>query len=75
MIRPLAIFVSLTLGCSLGHAVELKPCFTPADDCTSFIVQEIDIATSELLVQGYYFTSMPILQVIGMLTNVVSSSK
>jgi phosphatidylserine/phosphatidylglycerophosphate/cardiolipin synthase-like enzyme len=45
-------------------AAELVPCFTPGQDCTSFMVREIDSAQSELLVQGYTFTSAPIIQAI-----------
>jgi phosphatidylserine/phosphatidylglycerophosphate/cardiolipin synthase-like enzyme len=45
--------------------VELTACFTPGEDCTAFIVRQIDGAKSELLVQAYYVTSPPILQALG----------
>ena len=45
-------------------AATLTPCFTPGSDCTSVIVQRIDAAKSELLVQAYGFTSTPIISAI-----------
>jgi len=41
-----------------------KVCFTPGDDCTRFITQQIAKARSELLVQAYQFTLMPIVDAI-----------
>ncbi len=63
----LALLTSLlTIGAAgSSGAVELKPCFTPDQDCTDFIVRQIDGAKSELLVQAYGFTSAPIIQAIG----------
>lgn len=46
------------------HAAELRPCFTPSENCTALIVQQIDQAKSKLLVQAYSFTSAPIIQAI-----------
>jgi hypothetical protein len=47
--------------CSGAAAAELFACFTPGQDCRALIVREIDSAKSELLVQGYAFTSAPII--------------
>ena len=55
----------LTLCASQAYGSELRTCFTPGEDCTALIVRQIDGAKSELLVQGFLFTSMPILQAIG----------
>jgi phosphatidylserine/phosphatidylglycerophosphate/cardiolipin synthase-like enzyme len=39
-------------------------CFTPGQDCTELIVSEIAQARSEILVQAYSFTSVPILSAL-----------
>src|SRR5579871_4683414 len=39
-------------------------CFTPGQDCTGLIVSEIAQAHSEILVQAYSFTSVPILSAL-----------
>jgi phosphatidylserine/phosphatidylglycerophosphate/cardiolipin synthase-like enzyme len=36
-------------------------CFTPGQDCTGMVVQEIAAAQQRILVQAYSFTSVPIL--------------
>jgi len=41
-----------------------RTCITPGQDCTSVIVQTIDTAKTELLVQAYGFTTMEIAQAI-----------
>ena len=41
-----------------------RTCFTPGQDCTSVIVQTIDTAKTELLVQAYGFTTLQIAQAI-----------
>jgi phosphatidylserine/phosphatidylglycerophosphate/cardiolipin synthase-like enzyme len=46
------------------RAADLVPCFTPGEDCTAFVAQEIDGATGELLVQGYSLANPPILEAI-----------
>ena len=46
------------------EAAELRPCFTPGQDCLAVIVSEIDGAKTELLVQAYGFTSPAIIQAI-----------
>ena len=38
----------------------LKVCFTPSEDCTGTIVEELDKAKETILVQAYSFTSAPI---------------
>ncbi len=62
-------FVRVTLLALLiaapARAAELVSCFTPGDDCTSMIVREIKAARTELLVQAYSFTSVPIIAAIG----------
>jgi phosphatidylserine/phosphatidylglycerophosphate/cardiolipin synthase-like enzyme len=39
-------------------------CFTPGQDCTRLIVSEIGDARSEILVQAYSFTSVPIISAL-----------
>ncbi len=38
----------------------IRVCFSPAGDCTGAIVQEIEKAKTEIMVQAYSFTSAPI---------------
>jgi phosphatidylserine/phosphatidylglycerophosphate/cardiolipin synthase-like enzyme len=66
-VKSLVLFTALLIiGASdSSSAIELKPCFTPGQDCTALIVQQIDGAKSELLVQAYGFTSPTIIQAIG----------
>jgi phosphatidylserine/phosphatidylglycerophosphate/cardiolipin synthase-like enzyme len=52
----------LIASCGAVRAADLVPCFTPGEDCTAFVVQEIEGAVGELLVQGYSLTSPPILE-------------
>jgi len=68
-ILPITTCAYLTLCAGLASAAELAPCFTPGQDCTSFVTREIDGARSELLVQGYTFTSAPIVQAIARAKN------
>lgn len=42
----------------------LRVCFTPGMDCTSPIVEAIDAAKREILVQAYGFTSCPIIEAL-----------
>ena len=60
----LAFVMALALpgGASGG---ELRACFTPGQNCTTLIVERINSARSELLVQAYGFTSPEIIQAIG----------
>jgi phospholipase D len=60
----------LALAC-LGQAAwagqasaEASTCFTPGENCAAFIVRQIDLARSELLVQAYGFTNAAILNAI-----------
>jgi phosphatidylserine/phosphatidylglycerophosphate/cardiolipin synthase-like enzyme len=58
-----------TSNLALPTTIERQPigqtrCFTPGENCTAFIVRRIAWAKSELLVQAYYLTSMPIVQAI-----------
>jgi phosphatidylserine/phosphatidylglycerophosphate/cardiolipin synthase-like enzyme len=41
-----------------------RVCFTPGEDCSGLIVSEIAQAHSEILVQAYSFTSVPILSAL-----------
>jgi phosphatidylserine/phosphatidylglycerophosphate/cardiolipin synthase-like enzyme len=66
MIRRTLAALSLTLALSAwALGAELRPCFTPGQDCTAVIVREIDAANVTLLVQAYNFTSPPIIQALG----------
>jgi phosphatidylserine/phosphatidylglycerophosphate/cardiolipin synthase-like enzyme len=55
--------IALASAASLS-AAELRPCFTPGEDCTAVIVRQIDRAQNELLVQAYQFTNTRILQAL-----------
>jgi PLD-like domain len=60
----LAVVATLVLtGAASGG--ELRACFTPGQNCTALIVEQINAARSELLVQAYGFTSPEIIQAIG----------
>ena len=60
--------VLLLLGSPLvsqpTHAATLTPCFTPGEDCTGLIVDQIEQAKLTLLVQAYGFTSPSIIQAL-----------
>jgi phosphatidylserine/phosphatidylglycerophosphate/cardiolipin synthase-like enzyme len=62
MIR--AILLVAALSSVPSTATELAPCFTPGENCTREIVDEIDSARVSLLVQAYEFTSYPIINAI-----------
>ena len=55
-----AIAVLLLVLPSRVLAAPIEVCFTPGDDCTDAVVQEIDAAHRQVLVQAYSFTSEPI---------------
>jgi phosphatidylserine/phosphatidylglycerophosphate/cardiolipin synthase-like enzyme len=60
----LAVVAALVMpGAASGG--ELRSCFTPAQNCTALILEQINAAQSELLVQAYGFTSPEIIQAIG----------
>jgi phosphatidylserine/phosphatidylglycerophosphate/cardiolipin synthase-like enzyme len=58
-----AIILAATLP-PHAQAIELSACFVPDEDCTARIVRAIDAAKSELRVQAYGFTSVPIIQAV-----------
>src|ERR1700688_2042198 len=60
----LAFIMALALpGAASGGG--LPACFTPGQNCTALIVDQINAAQSELLVQAYGFTNPEIIQAIG----------
>jgi phosphatidylserine/phosphatidylglycerophosphate/cardiolipin synthase-like enzyme len=60
----LAFVTALALpGAASGG--ELRACFTPGQNCTALIIEQINAAQSELLVQAYGFTNPEIIQAIG----------
>jgi phosphatidylserine/phosphatidylglycerophosphate/cardiolipin synthase-like enzyme len=59
-IAALGLVVAAAPACAAIHR-----CFTSGQDCTNAIVQAIDAANKELLVQAYGFTSCPIIAAIG----------
>jgi phosphatidylserine/phosphatidylglycerophosphate/cardiolipin synthase-like enzyme len=61
------LFVILLTTLQLGYATDLtlnntqtQVCFSPNGGCTETIVNQIEAAKSEILVQAYSFTSAPI---------------
>ena len=54
------IAVLLLIFSSRAIAAPIEVCFTPGGDCTDAVVQEIDGAHRQVLVQAYSFTSEPI---------------
>lgn len=48
----------------ISHAVPWEVCFTPGQDCTGLIVESIDGARIEILMQAYSFTSAPIAEAL-----------
>jgi phosphatidylserine/phosphatidylglycerophosphate/cardiolipin synthase-like enzyme len=62
---PIRLFVTLALVTPglAAPAVAAEPlvCFTPGENCTGIIVDQIDGARHSILVQAYSFTSVPIL--------------
>lgn len=64
----IAIAASLALS-TTAHAGEpvtakISVCFTPAEQCESRIIGEIDRAQSSIRVQAYGFTSLPIIHAL-----------
>ncbi|MDL2407897.1 phospholipase D family protein [Rhizobium calliandrae] len=45
-------------------AAKVSVCFTPAEQCESLIVGEVDRAKSSIRVQAYGFTSLPIIHAL-----------
>lgn len=54
-------FLSIIISCT-SYAETMTPCFTPQHNCTQTIVQCIQNAQFEILVQAYSFTSQEISQ-------------
>ena len=65
ILRALLSASALASAAQPAASGELQACFTPGEDCTAFIVRQIDGAKSELLVQAYGLTSAPIIQALG----------
>jgi phosphatidylserine/phosphatidylglycerophosphate/cardiolipin synthase-like enzyme len=45
---------------SVKNIPQIDICFSPCGNCTDTIIQELDSAQTEILVQAYSFTSAPI---------------
>lgn len=67
----MCISVALALICPYSYAFDLvlndvpaKVYFSPNGGCTQAIIDEIDNAKSEILIQAYSFTSVPIAKAI-----------
>ena len=58
------LFVGLCVAGASGQAAEIRSCFTPGQDCTGLIVDQVDHATMRVLVQAYGMTSEPIMQAL-----------
>ena len=63
-IRLLAALVLPGLAGAPARAAEPLVCFTPGQDCTGLIVQQIRVARHSIRVQAYSFTSVPILSAL-----------
>ncbi len=63
-IAAIGFVIALAVAAIPARAA-IQRCFTPGQDCTNAIVQAIDLASKELLVQAYGFTSCPIIEAIG----------
>ena len=55
---------SVATGAELPSIGTVEVCFTPGENCTDEIVQEINGARHEILLQAYEFTSTPIAKAI-----------
>lgn len=61
-------FIAILAGCSHhGETIEannndtrIQICFTPGQDCTAMLIDQINAAQKEIAVQAYSFTSYPI---------------
>ena len=58
--RKFGIVTAFVFLAAPADATETYVCFTPGQDCTTLIVQELDQARQMVLVQAYSFTSAPI---------------
>jgi phosphatidylserine/phosphatidylglycerophosphate/cardiolipin synthase-like enzyme len=59
--RALLLATLFLAAPALAESAEPVVCFTPGQDCTGIIVDEISGAQQSILVQAYSFTSVPIL--------------
>ncbi len=60
----LVIVLSALAGAAHGQAPRIESFFSPHDDCTKEIVNRIDAAKREVLVQAYRFDSKPIAEAL-----------
>ena len=60
----LAAFLAASAPCARADQPAWQVCFTPGQDCTALIVDEISGAKASILVQAYSFTSVPILSAL-----------
>ena len=67
----LGILVISTLPALSAQAKNRRsiPCFVPGKDCIAVVVNTIEAAQSQLLIQAYGFTSCPIIRAIGAAKN------
>jgi phosphatidylserine/phosphatidylglycerophosphate/cardiolipin synthase-like enzyme len=63
-ISALSLYISLASASTLSKDTDYEVCFTPGQNCTQLIVDKITEAKSAIKVQGYSFTSVPILQAL-----------
>ena len=63
-IRHLVLMMGFCLAGAVAQAAEIRTCFTPGQDCTGMIVDQVDHATARVLVQAYGLTSEPIMQAL-----------
>ena len=60
----LVLMTGFCLAGAFAQAAEIRTCFTPGQDCTGMIVDQVDRATARVLVQAYGMTSEPIMQAL-----------
>jgi phosphatidylserine/phosphatidylglycerophosphate/cardiolipin synthase-like enzyme len=60
-----AIYSFLLCVATPAWAAIMDVCFVPGENCTSKIVEKINAAQTQVLVQAYNFTSVPILEALG----------
>jgi phosphatidylserine/phosphatidylglycerophosphate/cardiolipin synthase-like enzyme len=58
---PLLAILLLVAAPAVAEPLAPRVCFTPGGKCTDLVVSEIADARQSILVQGYSFTSVPIL--------------
>jgi phosphatidylserine/phosphatidylglycerophosphate/cardiolipin synthase-like enzyme len=56
----LVLSITITISAFAFNVDVANVCFSPNGGCTSAIVDQIDNAKSEILIQAYSFTSAPI---------------